>query len=337
MTNSPFTIRPLPGANFGGLIEVSDGRAFVDAVEVSPQALPAALNAHGGLLLVKGLNAISEDPELLLRLSRPFGTEIEDYAETGNNPQYLLSESSQIIQISNLSPINFPPPEQPDPPRLPDGGLPVRFPHRRGWHTDQSFRRPPPDISLFYAHVPTPKGQGQTLYADGTRAYETLPPPLQEIVEHLEGLHVAPFRGYGEDEIAAGKPRMPLNEKDGPQPQPVVRIHPETGRKALYLCEQEQMDWLNGPLVGMQPGLHGDGAKLIYELMTHFTEDRFTYAHDWDVGDLVIYDNRCTIHSATWFNAETHGRVMWRTTVWGNPGPLYEGEARSWVSRNVEE
>ena len=47
-------------------------------------------------------------------------------------------------------------------------------------------------------------------------------------------------------------------------------------------------------------------------------------------GDVVIYDNRCTIHSATWFDAEKVDRVMWRTTVWGNPGPYYDGEARSW-------
>jgi taurine dioxygenase len=326
----PLPIQSLPGATFGGLIETSDAQVFVESIEAAPGALPAALNDCGGLLVVKGLSAISADAELLVRMSRLFGAEVEDYAKTGNDLNELHPETSQIIRISNLPPMNFEPPAKPDPPRLPDGGLPMQFPHRRGWHTDQSFRRPPPDISLFYAHVPAPKGQGQTLYADGTGAYDALPADLQCIVENLHALHVAPFKGYGEDEVAAGKPLMPLTNRDGPQPQPAVRIHPETGRKSLYLCECEQLDWVNGPLIDMQRGINGDGAELVYKLMTHFTADRFTYAHDWDAGDLVVYDNRCTIHSATWFDANAHGRIMWRTTVWGNPGPLYEGEKRSW-------
>ena len=330
MAELPLQIQPLPGATFGGLIETRDGRAFVAAIESVPAALPCALNAHAGLLVIKGLSAISRDAELLVRLSKPFGSEVEDYSKTGNDHNELHPETSQIIRISNLPPMNFPPPEKPEPPCLIGGGLPMQFPHRRGWHTDQSFRRPPPDISLFYAHEPSPRGQGQTLYADGTGAYEALSADLKRSVEKLHAVHVCPFLGYGEDEVAAGKPRIRLTKKDGPQPQPVVRIHPETGRKSLYLCESEQLDWVTGPLVGMQTGIHGDGAALVYKLMSHFTEDRFTYAQEWDAGDLVIYDNRCTIHCATWFDAKVHGRVMWRTTVWGNPGPVYEGEVRSW-------
>ena len=330
MSGETFNTKPLPGASFGGLIAVDDGHRFVEAVEARPEALPAAMDTHGGFLLIRGLHAISDHAELLVRLSHPFGAEVEDYAQTSNRSNLLHPEHSQIIRISNLAPMNFDPPELPDPPRLPDGGLPVQFPQRRGWHTDQSFRRPPPDVSLFYAHQPSPKGQGQTLYADGVGAYEALPLRLKAIADELQGIHVAPFKGYGEDEIEAGKPLQVLNERDGPQPQPVVRIHPVTGKKALYLCEREQMDWVHGPFVGMEPGLHGDGAKLLYELMTTFTADAFTYAHDWDASDLVIYDNRCLIHTATWFDAQNVGRVMWRTTVWGNPGPLYEGEQRSW-------
>ncbi len=322
--------RPLPGATFGGLIEVADGRAFVEAAEARPRALPEALNGRGGLLLVKGLAAVSDDPGLLVRLSRPFGAEVEDYARTTNRLNLLHPDDSRIVRISNLPPVNFAPPEPPDPPTRPDGGPPIRFPHRRGWHTDQSFRRPPPDISLFYAHRPAPRGQGQTLYADGAGAYDALPPDLKAVADDLHGLHVAPFTGHGEDDVVQGRPRKPLNEKDGPVAQPVVRLHPETGRKALYLCEREQMDWVRGPFVGMEPGPGGEGARLLYRLMEHFTRDRFTYAHEWDRGDLIVYDNRCLIHSATWFDAQAVSRDMWRTTVWGNPGPSYRGEARSW-------
>lgn len=323
-----FPVRPLPGASFGGLVEAAD--AFAAAAEERPESLPAALNGHGGLLVVKGMEAISRDVRLLLRLSRPFGPEVEDYAATGIRPQLLHPDTSQVIRISNLPPMNFPVPARPQPPRLADGGLPTAFPHRRGWHTDQSYRRPPPDISLFYAHRPAPRGQGQTLYADGSGAWEALPARLKRAAEGLRGLHVAPFTGHGEDDVRAGRPRQPLSEKDGPQPQPVVRTHPATGNRALYLCESEQMDWVRGPFSGMEAGPDGAGARLLYELMGHLTSPPFTYVHDWDEGDLVVYDNRCTLHAATWFDAERHGRVMWRTTVWGNPGSEYEGELRSW-------
>lgn len=328
--NDLFDILSLPGAAFGRLIPVDDAETFVAAVEAGPEALPAALCEAHGLLVLKGLGAISDDPGLLLRLSRPFGREVENYRETTNMTHLVHPEVPQIYVISNLPPMCRVPPAPPSPPRLADGGLPVRFPHRTGWHTDQSFRRPPPDVSLFYAVEPAPKGQGQTLYADGLRAWQALPARLKEKVEHLEGLHVAPFRGHGEEDVRAGRPPLELNEKDGPQPQPVARVHPVTGEKALYLCERGQMDWIDGPIVGMEPGVDGEGARLLYELMEHYTRPEFVYAHEWEEGDLVIHDNRCTIHCATWFDAQRYGRVMWRTTVWGNPGPLYEGERRSW-------
>ena len=103
-----------------------------------------------------------------------------------------------------------------------------------------------------------------------------------------------------------------------------------TGEKALYLCEAGQMDWLDGPIAGVQPGPYGDGAELLYELMSHCTSSPFTYAHDWDVIDLVVYDNRNVLHSATWYNNQ-HTRLMWRTIVMGNPGSIYAGEAKSWA------
>ncbi len=311
-------------------IKVDNAALYVAEAEREPRTLPDALNKADGILVLKGMCAVSDEPGLLVRLSSVFGCEVEDYALTSNRHNLLHWASSQIIRISNLPPMNFAPPARPDPPLTPDGRLPIQFPHRRGWHTDQSFRRPPPDISLFYAHRPAPRGQGQTLFANGTQAYAALSPSLKERTANLMGIHVAPFKRHGEDDVRAGVPPDVLNERDGPQLQPVVRKHPETGRNALYLCEREQMDWVHGPFAGMKPGVDGEAAELLYEIMSHYTAPDFTYAHDWEQGDLVIYDNRCTIHCATWFDAEKHGRDMWRTTVWGNPGSFYEGEVRSW-------
>jgi taurine dioxygenase len=100
----------------------------------------------------------------------------------------------------------------------------------------------------------------------------------------------------------------------------------------LYLCESRQMDWLDGPFVGMKPGPQGDGAALLDELMSHLTRPEFVYVHDWTGGDLLVWDNRCLVHTATWFDATTHTRLMWRTTVSGNPGPAYDGERKSWLA-----
>ena len=91
------------------------------------------------------------------------------------------------------------------------------------------------------------------------------------------------------------------------------------------------MDWVDGPIAGMEPGPDGEGAALLYKLMSHFTERRFVYVHDWDRGDLVINDNRNVIHSATWFDTKNELRDMWRTTVMGTPGREYAGETPSWM------
>jgi len=98
------------------------------------------------------------------------------------------------------------------------------------------------------------------------------------------------------------------------------------------MCEFGQMDWLEGPLIGMQPGPNGDGAALLFELMAHMTRPEFVYVHEWTRGDVLVWDNRCLVHAATWFDAAKEGRVMWRTTVSGNPGAIYAGERKSWIA-----
>ncbi|MCC7276504.1 MAG: TauD/TfdA family dioxygenase [Alphaproteobacteria bacterium] len=329
-----FALRPLPGAVFGGEVVLRGGgdtRAFVAAAEAEPDALSRALDRARGLLLLRGMDAISAAPELLVRLSRLFGPEVEDYRRTLTKQTSVHQQVPEIFIVSNMPPASRPPPPLPDPPLTADGRLPVQFPQRRGWHTDQSYRRPPPDISLFYAVIPAPKGQGQTMFASGVDAYAALPDAMKARLEGLEGLHVMPRSGRSEEAVRRGETPMPLRAHERPQRQPVVRVHPVTGTRALYLCESGQMDWVEGPLVGMQPGPDGDGAALLYELMTHLTRPEFVYVHEWDAGDIVVWDNRSLAHTATWFDADVHPRLMWRTTVRGNPGKEYDGERRSWI------
>jgi taurine dioxygenase len=327
--------RPLSGAKFGGCVRLKgDGGAHrvIQVAEAEPDALPHALAKSGGLLLLQGMEEIIGEPELLVRLSRGFGTEVEDYRRNLTPLNMVHETVPEIFIVSNIPPVVRMPPRRPDPPLTEDGKLPTRFPHRRGWHTDQSYRRPPPDISLFMAVSPVRRDQGQTLFADTTAAYEALSPELKARVEGLEGLHVSLSARRSRDEVLAGVTPRELRPHEQPQRQPVVRIHPVTGKRALYLCEYGQMDWVEGPFANMQPGPHGDGAELLFALMSHITQPEFIYVHEWTRGDLIVWDNRCLVHAATWFDAEKEGRLMWRTTVSGNPGALYAGERKSWIA-----
>jgi taurine dioxygenase len=326
---------PLPGASFGGRVSLCDGagaEAFVQAAEAEPETLPRALHECGGLLLVPGMGAMASAPALLLRLSQVFGPEIENYRQNGTAANMVHPSVPEILVVANTPPVGRQPPALPDPPLTADGRLPVQYPHRRGWHTDQSFRRPPPDISLFLAVLPAPRGQGQTLFADGTAAYQALPEATKRRIEGLDGLHVSSSAGRRREAVRAGEAPRALGPLEQPQRQPLVRIHPVTGQRALYLCEHGQMDWREGPIVGLEPGPDGAGAALLDELMAHLTRPEFVYVHEWTRGDVLIWDNRCTVHAATWFDAAKERREMWRTTVSGNPGAAYHGEAKSWLA-----
>ena len=331
----PFLLsHPIPGSRFGGAITLPGGggaAALVAAAEAAPAALPRALAACHGLLVLPGMGDMAEAPELLLRLSRVFGPEVEDYRETGMAPHMIHPEVPEIFVVSNTPPVGRQPPAKPEPPLTAEGRLPVQYPHRRGWHTDQSYRRPPPDVSLFLAVLPVPRGQGQTLFADGIAAHAALPAAMQARIAGLEGLHVSSSAGRRREAVLAGTPPRPLGPREQPQRQPLVRLHPVTGEPALYLCEHGQLDWLEGPILGMEPGPRGAGAALLDELMAHLTQPELVHVHEWTKGDLVVWDNRCTVHAATWFDAAKEARVMWRTTVSGNPGAAYAGEAKSWL------
>ena len=332
--NHPFQIQnPLPQAQFGARVALpGGGEDFIVAAEQYPEALPRILADHGGLLLLPDMAELGVQPELLLRLSRIFGPEVENYRETGMAPNMVHPTVPEIFIVSNIPPVSRQPPKRPEPPLTADGVLPTRFPHRRGWHTDQSYRRPPPDISLFLGVIPAPKDQGQTLFADGTAAYAALPPDLKARVHGVDGLHVSLSAKRSRDAVMAGETPRPLAPHEQPQRQPLVRIHPVTGKPALYMCEFGQMDWLEGPIAGLTPGPDGEGGALLMALMSHATQRAFVYVHEWTAGDLIVWDNRCLIHAATWFDAETITRVMWRTTVSGNPGSGYAGEKKSWIA-----
>jgi alpha-ketoglutarate-dependent 2,4-dichlorophenoxyacetate dioxygenase len=171
----------------------------------------------------------------------------------------------------------------------------------RLWHTDASFRAVPGALSLLYAHV-IPSDGGDTEFADLRAAYDALPAATKSKLEGLVAIHsIWHSRGqldvtkYTAEELAS----LP------PVPQRVVRTHPGSHRKTLYLAAHaSHIEGLPVP----------DGRLLLMELMEHATQRQFVHAHRWRAGDLVIWDNRCTMHRARPFDT-TEIRDLRRVTT----------------------
>jgi alpha-ketoglutarate-dependent 2,4-dichlorophenoxyacetate dioxygenase len=176
----------------------------------------------------------------------------------------------------------------------------------RLWHTDRSFIDADTTYSLLSARVIPPLG-GETEFADMRAAYDALDGSMKRRIEGLRAEHsvwysraLAGGRDFRDDEIAA----MP------PVPQPLVRVHPGSGRKSLVLASHASH------IIGWKTE---EGRALLAELMEFATEPRFVYVHKWRVGDLVIWDNRCTMHRGTRYDDVKYRRDMRRTTVEGRP------------------
>ena len=172
----------------------------------------------------------------------------------------------------------------------------------RLWHTDSSFKRVPALASLLYARTIPPVG-GHTEFADERAAYDALPEATKRRLDTLVAEHSIfnsraklGFTNFS-DEERAGMP---------PVPQVLVRTLPDSGRKSLYLASHA------GRIFGMS---EPDGRALIDELVAHATQRQFIYTHRWRVHDLVIWDNRCTMHRGTDFDDLRWKRDMQRATV----------------------
>jgi alpha-ketoglutarate-dependent 2,4-dichlorophenoxyacetate dioxygenase len=172
----------------------------------------------------------------------------------------------------------------------------------RLWHTDSSFKRVPARASLLYARTIAPVG-GHTEFADERAAYDALPEEMKRRIETLVAEHSIfnsrarlGFTNFSEEE----RREMP------PVPQVLARTIPESGRKSLYLASHA------GRIFGMS---EADGRALIDHLIAHATQRQFVYTHRWRVNDLVMWDNRCTLHRGTEFDDLRWKRDVQRATV----------------------
>jgi alpha-ketoglutarate-dependent 2,4-dichlorophenoxyacetate dioxygenase len=172
----------------------------------------------------------------------------------------------------------------------------------RLWHTDSSFKYLPARASLLYARKIPPIG-GHTEFADLRAAYDALP---DEFKARLEGLIAE--HSLANSRLRTGFTNFTEAERAGlpPVPQLIVRTLPETNRKTLYVASHA------GRIFGLPDA---DGRALIDQLIEHATQRRFVYTHRWRVGDLVMWDDRCTMHRGTEFDDLRWTRDMQRATV----------------------
>lgn len=173
------------------------------------------------------------------------------------------------------------------------------------WHSDLSFTLVPALGSLLRA-VEVPPVGGDTMFANMALAYETLSEGMQRMLDGLHGIHHAERRNAALSAEWEAKNR----ELNRPVAQPIVRVHPETGRKALYIGEKVKC------FEGMTPD---ESRPLIEFLVRHATRPQLVYRHAWQRDDLLAWDNRSTMHLALGDYDPALRRHLERTTVVGTP------------------
>lgn len=248
----------------------------------------------GGLIVIRDQGHI--DPAHLRSFVARFGT------PEGNDkydPTFLVPGFSDILRIGNTKENGkytslF---IQADPPPL-------------LWHMDDSFRHPQPIGSCLFCLRTPPEG-GETGFAGMTAAYEDLPDDVKARIESIRTVHS--YNHLNELLRKKNPHRQPLSqallEQFPPILRPLVVRHPETGRKSLYLplCHIESVE-------GMEKA---EGEALLNSLQAHATGEDYTYMHRWRPGDLVVWDNRCTLHAPTPFDDTRYERLMYRLTFGG--------------------
>lgn len=177
------------------------------------------------------------------------------------------------------------------------------------WHTDVTFRARPAKASILHARV-LPATGGDTLWSSLHAAYETLSPPIRDMIEDMTATHDY-YNAFGEsvldgrggiDKLAEDVRKFP------PMAHPVVRTHPETGRKGLFV---------NRSFTHRIKGLSWVESRHLLDLLyEHAEHPNFQFRHVWKVDDLAMWDNRCTMHVAT--SNFSGRRLMHRVTVLGD-------------------
>ena len=174
------------------------------------------------------------------------------------------------------------------------------------WHTDGSWRERTGQATMMYSEI-VPAVGGETQFADMYSAYDLLPAAMKARIEGRRAIHNFDFsrsRRHGEAPLTAEqKAKVP------PVAHPIVRSHPDTGRKAIFLGDHAKS------IEGMA---YEEGRALIEELNATITPPARVYSHRWSPRQCIVWDNRCLLHRATGFDEARLKRVMRRCTILGD-------------------
>ncbi len=239
-------------------------------------------------------------PEQQLRFSAYFAT-LEEYPLV----HYRLPGYPEIFLLSNRD----------------SGGRPSETRNAaRHWHSDLSFTDKPAMGSILRC-IHIPDVGGTTMWANQTMAYDYLSTTFQNLIEPLTAVHELFSKTKDLKNLDQGKVRD-MKKANPRVAQPVVRVHDETGRKALYVSVAVTTE-----IVGMQ---QEESDAILEFLFAHQTQPQFTYRHVWRPNDIVMWDNRCTLHQAVADNDHGQARIMHRTSLVGVPcGQIMPEDAKS--------
>ena len=276
----PFGVRPLTPNLGAELIGVDLVRGVDDALFRS---------IHEAFLQYQVLLFGTQDlpPGRQVEFARHFG-EVQIHVMN----QYHADGYPELYRLSNLDEHGNPNGKHPD-----KGTL--------AWHTDGSWRRVTGQATIIYGEVVAGEG-GETHFCDMYGAYERLSPEWKARIANLRAVHNLDFsrtRRHGEDPMTEAQRR-----EVPPVDHPIVRTHPETGRKCLFLGDHAEY------VVGMD---YDEGRALIEELNALAVHPDLTYEHRWTPGELIVWDNRCLMHRATEYDPAVQRRVVRRCTVLG--------------------
>jgi len=282
----PFHPRPIPGAPLGAEVEGFDLRHF-DASSV-PAFLQALAGA--GVMVFRDQNLSADDLTAFAKKLGPLERHVLK--------QFAKPSHPDIFVISNLS----------------EDGKPIGSTvDGFGWHTDLGYLTTPTATTILYG-LEVPTEGGDTWFCSTEQAFAALPAherePLQDLLSRQSYLHLY-VRRYLTKGQAGKPPPLPPEVRAGLPDihHPLVRRHPLTGELSLYL---------GGNSLAGFVGLNGhEGQDLADKLFAHCTEERFIYRHTWRPRDLVLWDNRGTMHTATAYDEERERRLVWRMSVRG--------------------
>jgi taurine dioxygenase len=235
------------------------------------------------VLVIRGAALTAQQ---VLRTAELFGEVFPQH-----NTRFAIPECPQIHYISNQD-------------RFPDGR---RYIPGEGWHTDHSNDARPPKATMLHA-VRLPDHGGDTQYANMHAAYDSLPEPTQRRIADLKAIHVYQSSHSARKLMAlsdANRERVP-----NAVIHPIVRTHPESGRKSIYINPIR----IEG-ILGLD---HREALPLLDELLAHATAPRHQYRHQWQPGDLVIWDNRCLLHKANGDYDMEQVRYLYRVMLKGD-------------------